>query len=114
MSDLIRTENLCKQYKETTALNHVSLQIPKGAIYGLIGNNGAGKTTLMRILTRLQNPTSGIVDQAPNLKVGALIEAPALYPALSARGNLLCQLKITGCPKKMQKKKQKSYSLWCI
>lgn len=107
MSDLIRTENLCKQYKETTALNHVSLQIPKGAIYGLIGNNGAGKTTLMRILTRLQNPTSGIVDQAPNLKVGALIEAPALYPALSARGNLLCQLKITGCPKKMQKNKAK-------
>lgn len=107
MSDLIRTENLCKQYKETTALNHVSLQLPKGAIYGLIGNNGAGKTTLMRILTRLQNPTSGIVDQAPNLKVGALIEAPALYPALSARGNLLCQLKITGYPKKTEKNKAK-------
>ena len=45
MNDIIRTKNLCKRYKETIALDNVSLHIPQGAIYGLIGNNGAGKTT---------------------------------------------------------------------
>lgn len=107
MNNFIQTENLCKQYKDTIALNQVSLQIPKGAIYGLIGNNGAGKTTFMRILSKLQNQTSGTVVQAKNLKTGALIEAPALYPTFSARGNLLFQLRITGCPKKKEKKKAK-------
>ena len=47
MNDIIRTKNLCKRYKETIALDNVSLHIPQGAIYGLIGNNGAGKTTLI-------------------------------------------------------------------
>ena len=61
MNDIIRTKNLCKRYKETIALDNVSLHIPQGAIYGLIGNNGAGKTTLMRILANLQSPSSGTV-----------------------------------------------------
>lgn len=100
MDFIIKTENLCKQYKETTALNKVSLSIPRGAIYGLIGNNGAGKTTMMRILSNLQCQTSGTVLKAKNIKVGAIIESPALYPALSARGNLKYQLKLTGCPNK--------------
>ena len=100
MDFIIKTENLCKQYKETTALNKVSLSIPRGAIYDLIGNNGAGKTTMMRILSNLQRQTSGTVLKAKNIKVGAIIESPALYPALSARGNLKYQLKLTGCPNK--------------
>ena len=105
MDFIIRTESLCKQYRETSALNEVSLNIPRGAIYGLIGNNGAGKTTLMRILSNLQSKTSGLVLKAENIKVGALIESPALYPTLSARGNLKYQLKITGCPNKKIKEK---------
>lgn len=100
MNCIIRTKNLCKQYKETTALNNVSLHIPQGSIYGLIGNNGAGKTTLMRILSDVQKPTSGTIFKPENLKVGAIIESPALYPTLSARGNLKYQLQITGYSKK--------------
>ncbi len=100
MNCIIRTKNLCKQYKETTALNKVSLHIPQGSIYGLIGNNGAGKTTLMRILSDVQTPTSGTVFKPENLKVGAIIESPALYPTLSARGNLKYQLQIAGYSKK--------------
>lgn len=105
MNCIIRTENLCKQYKETTVLNNVSLHIPQGSIYGLIGNNGAGKTTLMRILSDIQTPTSGTVFKPKNLKVGAIIESPVLYPTLSARGNLKYQLQITGCSGKEIKNK---------
>lgn len=100
MNCIIRTKNLCKQYKETTALNNISLHIPQGSIYGLIGNNGAGKTTLMKILSDVQTPTSGTVFKPENLKVGAIIESPALYPTLSARGNLKYQLQIAGYSKK--------------
>lgn len=96
MNDIIRTQNLCKHYKETIALDNVSLHIPRGAIYGLIGNNGAGKTTLMRILSNLQSPSSGTVVKSENIKIGAIIETPALYPTLSAKGNLKYQLKICG------------------
>lgn len=94
-----------KHYKETIALDNVSLHIPRGAIYGLIGNNGAGKTTLMRILSNLQSPSSGTVVKSENIKIGAIIETPALYPTLSAKGNLKYQLKICGCPSKEVKSK---------
>lgn len=105
MNYIISTENLCKQYKETTALNRVSLHIPQGSIYGLIGNNGAGKTTIIRILSGIQAPTSGKVIKPENFKIGAIIESPALYPTLSARGNLKYQLTISGYSKKEIKKK---------
>ena len=107
MNYIIRTEKLCKQYKETTALNNVSLHIPQGAIYGLIGNNGAGKTPIMRILSGIQTPTSGNVIKPENFKIGAIIESPALYPTLSAHGNLKYQLTISGYPKKLIKRKTK-------
>ena len=48
MNYIVTTTNITKQYKDTTALNNVSIHIPRGSIYGLVGNNGAGKTTLMR------------------------------------------------------------------
>ncbi|MDY5093315.1 MAG: ATP-binding cassette domain-containing protein [Faecalimonas umbilicata] len=105
MNEIIRTKNLCKCYKETTALNNLSLHIPQGSIYGLIGNNGAGKTTLMRILADLQRQSSGTVVKSSNIKIGAIIETPALYPTLSARGNLMYQLKICGYPSKEIKPK---------
>lgn len=105
MNDIVRTKKLCKCYKETIALDNVSLHIPQGAIYGLIGNNGAGKTTLMRILANLQSPSSGTVVKSENIKIGAIIETPALYPTLSAKGNLKYQLKICGCPSKEVKPK---------
>lgn len=105
MNAIIRTKNLCKCYKKTTALDNVSLHIPQGAVYGLIGNNGAGKTTLMRILSNLQSQSAGTVIKAETIKIGAIIETPALYPTLSAKGNLKYQLKICGCPSKEVKPK---------
>lgn len=59
MAAIVETHNLTKRYTGLTALDHLNLMIPEGAIYGFIGPNGAGKTTTMRILTALLKPTSG-------------------------------------------------------
>ena len=103
MKALIKTVELSKHYKKAIALNNVSVTIPEGAIYGLVGNNGAGKTTLMRLLANLQQPTGGHIDMDTGLKIGALIEYPALYPLMSARGNLIYQLRLKGYTRKEAK-----------
>ncbi|WP_119072418.1 ABC transporter ATP-binding protein [Aggregatilinea lenta] len=61
---IIETDNLVKVYGKLTAVNGVSLRVPRGAIYGFVGPNGAGKTTTMRILTTLITPTSGTASVA--------------------------------------------------
>lgn len=50
---ILKVNNLCKKYGNTTVLQEVSLSVPTGSIYGLISENGAGKTTLFRILAGL-------------------------------------------------------------
>lgn len=57
--NIIETRDLVKKYGRLTAVNHLSLTVPRGAIYGFVGPNGAGKTSTMRILTTLMLPTSG-------------------------------------------------------
>jgi ABC-2 type transport system ATP-binding protein len=59
MDYMIETRGLVKRYGDLTAVNNLSLQVPRGAIYGFAGPNGAGKTSTMRILTTLMLPTSG-------------------------------------------------------
>jgi ABC-type Mn2+/Zn2+ transport system ATPase subunit len=59
MNGLIQTENLCKQFRSTPALNDITLAVPEGAIYALVGANGAGKTTLIKLLMNIFRPTSG-------------------------------------------------------
>jgi ABC-2 type transport system ATP-binding protein len=56
---IIETRDLVKRYGKLTAVSHLSLNVPKGAIYGFVGPNGAGKTSTMRILTTLMLPTAG-------------------------------------------------------
>ncbi len=93
---LLVTDELSKVYKKVTAVNSVSLHIKKGTIYGLIGKNGAGKTTIMKMITGMATPTSGSFkysgfdgDQRDAYsRIGALIEAPALLPNLSAYDNI--------------------------
>lgn len=99
MNYIATTTNITKQYKDTVALNDVSIHIPKGSIYGLVGNNGAGKTTLMRLLLGLQNPTSGQINTSDNIKTGAILESPAVYPYWSAKRNLKYQLSLIKNPK---------------
>jgi ABC-2 type transport system ATP-binding protein len=61
MTAVIEVQNLTKHYKDTNALDNVTLSIEGGTIYGLLGRNGAGKTTLMSILTAQNFATSGDV-----------------------------------------------------
>lgn len=56
---IIETRGLVKRYGKLTAVNDLSLSVPRGAIYGFVGPNGAGKTSTMRILTTLMLPTAG-------------------------------------------------------
>lgn len=61
MSPILEVQNVVKQYGKYTALNAVSLSVPKGSIYGLLGPNGAGKTSLIRIINQITMPDSGAV-----------------------------------------------------
>ena len=58
---IIECKNVSKAFGEKVALDNVSVDIPKGQIFGLLGPNGAGKTTLIRIINRITIPNSGTV-----------------------------------------------------
>ena len=83
---LIQCNDVCKSFGEKVALDHVSVDIPKGKIFGLLGPNGAGKTTLIRIINRITIPNGGTVlfDGRPITqddveKIGYLPEERGLY-----------------------------------
>jgi ABC-2 type transport system ATP-binding protein len=59
MSDVIRTFDLTKHFRDTLALNSLNIEIPAGAVYALVGPNGAGKTTALKVLMNIHQPTSG-------------------------------------------------------
>lgn len=97
MEYLLSTDRLTKRFKRQTAVNSVSLHIGRGEIYGLIGKNGAGKTTFLKMISGLSRPTSGDITffgysgaarGKAISRIGALIEAPGLYPDMSAHDNL--------------------------
>ena len=83
---LIKCTDVCKNFGDKVALDHVSVDIPKGKIFGLLGPNGAGKTTLIRIINRITIPNSGTVlfdgrpiTQEDVEKIGYLPEERGLY-----------------------------------
>lgn len=95
MEYVIETKELTKRYGSKTAVNHISMHVKKGAIYGLIGKNGAGKTSLMKLILGLTTPNEGEISllNGSNIyqarrKTGSLIEAPALYKNETAFENM--------------------------
>ena len=83
---MLRCIDVCKSFGEKVALDHVSVDIPKGKIFGLLGPNGAGKTTLIRIINRITIPGSGQVlfdgrpiTQEDVERIGYLPEERGLY-----------------------------------
>lgn len=95
---MITTEALTKRFGTITAVDHLSLHVNEGEIYGLVGPDGAGKTTAMRLLTGILDPTSGtaqvagfdIVKQAEQLKeqIGYMSQRFGLYPDLTVIENI--------------------------
>ncbi len=107
MDYMLKTCGLSKKFGKTMALDNLSMQVPKGSIYGFIGRNGAGKTTLIRVICGLQKPTDGTyyIDGIKNTEkdisaiygnVGAVVESPAIYLDMSAEDNLKQQCLILG------------------
>jgi len=94
----IEIVNLSKNYGRIAALNNMSLNVPKGSIYGLVGPNGSGKTTLIKALIGSLRPNSGSVKVLGldplkdkwqlRKQIGYMPQSPALYDDLSARDNI--------------------------
>ena len=109
MDYVLQTDGLKKHYKHSQALDGLTMNVPKGSIYGFVGKNGAGKTTLIRLLCGLQEPTSGsftlygIRNDSKDIvrvrrRMGAIVETPAIYMDMTAEENLKQQYLILGLP----------------
>ena len=109
MDYVLTATGLSKQYRRFKALSGLSIHVPRGAIYGLVGKNGAGKTTLIRLICGLQAPTAGQyslygiphTDRAivtARRRMGAVVETPSIYLDLSAEENLKMQYLTLGLP----------------
>ncbi len=95
MEYALRTDGITKIYGKHTVVDHVSMHVKKGDIYGFIGKNGAGKTTFMRVVAGLAAPAAGTMElfgsgdlEKQRQRLGTLIEQPGLYGTMTARDNL--------------------------
>jgi len=109
MEYVLETKALCKHYKGFKALNDLNMHVPGGAIYGFVGKNGAGKTTLIRLVTGLQEPSSGEFTiygvkngsraaTRARRHIGAVVETPSIYLDMTAEDNLKAQFTTLGIP----------------
>lgn len=114
MSNILEVQNVVKQYGDYTALNNVSLQVPKGSIYGLLGPNGAGKTSLIRIINQITMPDSGVVfldgeklhpDHVKH--IGYMPEERGLYKTMKVGEQCLYLAQLKGMPEAEAKKQLK-------
>ena len=106
MKAILKTNNLCKDFKKQKVVNNVSITVRENSIYGLLGPNGAGKSTTLKMITGMLRPTSGKVlfnghewNRKDLEQIGALIETPPLYENLSAVENLEVRAKLLNVPK---------------
>lgn len=109
MKYLLTTNSLTKQYGRQKAVNAVNIHIRQGDIYGLIGRNGAGKTTILKMISGLATPTDGDFSLFGKTgkdtheymsRIGTMIEAPGIYPNMSAAENLKLKCLAMGVGKK--------------
>lgn len=103
---VIEVSNLTKKYGEFIAVDHISLSVEKGSMFGFLGVNGAGKTTVINMLTTLLKPTEGCMkvcnqivgmnDDMIRKKIGIVYQQNCLDDVLSVEENLICRGVIHG------------------
>ena len=115
MNNILEVQNVSKSYGDFTALNNVSISVPKGSIYGLLGPNGAGKTSLIRIINQITLPDTGLVllDRKPLQPsdvqhIGYLPEERGLYKSMKVGEQCLYLAQLKGLTK-TEAKKQLDY-----
>lgn len=103
MDSILSIRNISKNYGQIQALNNVSFDVPKGAVFGILGPNGSGKTTLLGIIMSILNASSGdflLFNQKPcaahRKQMGTLLETPNFYHYLSGKRNLEIAAAIKG------------------
>ncbi|MCK6600234.1 MAG: ABC transporter ATP-binding protein [Bacteroidetes bacterium] len=107
--EIIRFESIIKAFGPFKAITSLSLSVNEGRIFGFLGPNGAGKTTTINLLTRLSDPTSGVIslfgsrvsdgDPALMKRIGVLYADPAVYDLMTGLENLVYFGKIYGLSK---------------
>jgi len=114
MDNLLVAENIVKKYGDYTALNNVSLTVPKGSIFGLLGPNGAGKTSFLRIINQITMPDSGLVtfdgkplEQNHVKDIGYLPEERGLYKSMKVGEQALYLAQLKGLTKTEAKERLK-------
>ena len=114
MSHLLIAENIVKNYGDFRALNNVSIEVPKGSIFGLLGPNGAGKTTLIRIINQITMPDEGsVILDGESLKshhirdIGYLPEERGLYKSMKVGEQALYLAQLKGLTKAQAKERLK-------
>lgn len=103
METVLQIDGVSKAYKKVKALQNVSLTIPKGSVFGILGPNGSGKTTMMSIVLDVLGADTGTYswfNQPPTAsarkRIGSLLETPNFYHYLSAVDNLKITSAISG------------------
>ncbi|MGJ8666574.1 MAG: ABC transporter ATP-binding protein [Patiriisocius sp.] len=114
MEYLLKAENVSKSYGNFTALNNVTIEVPKGCIFGLLGPNGAGKTTLIRIINQITMPDTGKVflDGEPLQphhvqNIGYLPEERGLYKSMKVGEQCVYLAQLKGLSNTEAKKRLK-------
>ena len=114
MGNLLVAENVSKTFGNFTALNNVSLQIPRESIFGLLGPNGAGKTTFIRIINQITVPSRGriLLDGKPLVPediqyIGYMPEERGLYKSMKVGEQALYLGQLKGLSKKEAKARLK-------
>lgn len=109
---IIKAQKIVKRYNGHTALNKVSIKIPKGSIYGLLGPNGAGKTTLIRLINQISKPDEGEIlfynkplSGEHISKIGYLPEERGLYKKMKIGEQAMYLAQLKGMNKKDAKGK---------
>jgi len=116
MSHIIKADNIIKQYANHRALDDVSIEVPKGSVFGLLGPNGAGKTSFIRIINQITGPDSGTIQfDGKALKplhtqqIGYLPEERGLYKKMEVGEQAMYLAQLKGMDKSTAKTKLKEW-----